>query len=86
LTVQLPKERLHVDEEKCTLPVPLWLQVIVPVGEVPLTVAVQVPREPTETEAGVHVTEVVVAGGSTVKTAGPITSAVPDVVCQMSAE
>jgi len=66
VTKQLPEERAHVDEEKVTEPplVLVWLHVIVPVGEAPATVAVQVEGDPTATEDGEQTTVVVDAGNA----------------------
>ena len=58
VTLQLPEERVHVDEEKETLPVPLCDHVIVPVGLLPVTVAVHVEVLPTANETGEHETDV----------------------------
>jgi len=54
--------RLHTPPElKVTEPAPAWVNVTVPVGDEPVTVAVQVELPPTGNEAGRHETEVVVA-------------------------
>jgi hypothetical protein len=56
---QLPEESVHFEELK--VPDPVDDHVIVPVGEEPVTVAVQVEGEPTLTVSGEQLTDVVVA-------------------------
>ena len=61
VTEQLVPDRVHVEEEKETEPVPDWVQVTVSPDiepEFPVTVAVQVDVPPTATEVGVQETDV----------------------------
>ena len=58
VTEQLPEERLQVEDENVADPEPaVWLHVTVPVGEEPVTVAVQVLGEPTAIELGEQETD-----------------------------
>jgi len=52
LTEQAPRERVHEDMEK--VPVPLVPQYTVPVGDEPVTVALQCVFEPTTRAWGLH--------------------------------
>jgi len=57
-----PADRVHTPPElKVTEPAPACVNVTVPVGAEPVTVAVQVEPAPTANEAGMQETEVVVA-------------------------
>ena len=64
MTEHAPEERAQNDAENVTEPLPLWLHVMVPVGDEPVTVAVQAEGEPTATDDGTQMTEVVVAGSA----------------------
>lgn len=71
----MPEERVHVDLEK--FPVPLAVHVTFPVGESPLTVAVQVEVEFTITGEGAQEIEVVEMLGAKLSPS----SAQPALVC-----
>lgn len=59
VTLQLPKERVQVNEENVALPAPFSDHVTVPVGFVPVTVAVQVDvPDIAGNESGLHDTDV----------------------------
>ena len=66
MTEHAPAERAHVAVEKVTEPVPPWLQVTVPVGEKPETVAVHLEVASTGKEDVVHETAVAVVALLTV--------------------
>jgi hypothetical protein len=74
-TEQVPEERVHDDSEK--FPVPVAAHVIVPVGESPLTVAVQVDARVTIAGEGAQETEAVETLGAKLSP----TSAQPSLVC-----
>jgi len=57
-TEQLPDERVQVVDVKVTKPVPLWENVILPVGKYPATVALQETGFDWTTGDGEQVTEV----------------------------
>jgi protein involved in sex pheromone biosynthesis len=58
-TEQVPEANVQDDGEK--VPAPLVAHVIIPDGEVPVTVAVHKEEEPRVTEEGEHVAETVTA-------------------------
>ena len=63
VTEHVPCERVHVAEPNETEPLPLWDQLTVPVGEYPVTVAVQVivVEEPAAADFGAQETDVFVS-------------------------
>ena len=66
-TEQLPELRVQDDGEKLTLPDPLFVNAMVPVGFEPVTVVVHVVDEPMVTELGRQLTDVVVDVGAGVR-------------------
>ncbi|MDA4123914.1 MAG: hypothetical protein OK438_00495 [Thaumarchaeota archaeon] len=67
VTEQVPPERVQVEEEKVTMPVGDCDHEMVPVGDTPVTTALQEEVPPIMTVEGVHVTVV---------PEGPVTSTV----------